>query len=453
MLKNYLKNVSVLGAAGKMGSGISLLLLQEMALLEAETSAFKDRNRVLQLIDANSEGLDDLKPYLREHLTRYAEKNINRLRECFASNSDLVSNREVIEFFVEKGIDLVHFATETVKASQSDLVFEAIIEDVEIKCRVLQEIDQHSNRTRFFFSNTSSIPIHVLNQKGNLKNRVIGFHFYNPPAVQKLVELVIPSCIDPLLVALSYDLAKALKKTIVVSADVAGFIGNGFFIREIFYAFEKIRLLSRTYSLKESIYIMNRITQDFLIRPMGIFQLIDYVGIDVCQKICSIMNLYLTDELFEDPLLAELISEGVTGGQYPDGSQKNGFFEYNGFERQGIYDPKEKNYTSLTQNHLIASIDKELGPYPKEHSSWKHLQKDPQKNEKIKTYLSNLSEETSLGAELSKEFLQNSSSIAEKLVQQGVARNLQDVSTVLKNGFFHLYGIEELQAIKSRIGP
>lgn len=442
MLSDFFINISVIGAAGKMGSGISLLLLQEMARIEAEQTGFAENKRVLQLIDSNWEGLVAVKSYLRDHLIKYAEKNINRLREYFALNTALISNQEMIEFFVEKGMDLIHLDLDTKKAALSDLIFEAIVEDVEIKSKVLNEIENFSDKTKFFFSNTSSIPIQILNEKGDLRNRVIGFHFYNPPAVQKLVELIEPKGIDPLLVNLANDLAKQLNKIVVRSADVAGFIGNGFFIRETIFAFEKVRLLSRTYSLKDSIYIVNKVTQDFLIRPMGIFQLIDYVGIDVCQKICAIMNLYLPNVLFQDPLLEALTQEGITGGQYPDGSQKNGFFEYNKNERSGIYDPNEQHYSPLAADQGLPPLDKVLGAYPNEHGSWKHLQKDPQKNEKLKVYLHNLLEEKTLGAELAKEFLKNDFEVAQNLVMQGVAKNLEDVSTVLKNGFFHLYGPE-----------
>jgi 3-hydroxyacyl-CoA dehydrogenase len=441
MINETLKNVSVLGAAGKMGSGIALLLLQEMARVEAELTGFAEpRDYHLLLLDANPDGLNALKPYLRDHLTKYAERNINLLRTYFALNPDLVSNKEIVDYFVMQAMDLVQFDTEISKARQAELVFEAIVEDVDIKCNVLNAIATHSTKKTYFFSNTSSIPIHVLNEKGELHNRVVGFHFYNPPAVQKLVELIVPKTTDPILVALSRDLAKRLNKTVVPSKDVAGFIGNGFFIREMMVACEKVRVLSRVHTLKEAIYMVNRVTQDFLIRPMGIFQLMDYVGIDVCQRICSIMSAYLPDELFQDPLIDSLVVDGILGGQYSDGSQKDGFFQYEGSVRKGIYAPLEHRYVPLVDNNWTGKLDKELGALPDGHASWKHLQKDPNKNEKLKSYFKHLQSAESQGADLAREFLANSQEIALKLVQQGVAQRLEDVTTVLKDGFFHLYG-------------
>ena len=441
MLNNTLKNVCVLGAAGKMGSGIALLLLQEMARKEAESTGFLGNHDYhLLLIDVNSAGLDSLKPLLRAHLINYAEKNINLLRTYFASNQNLVSNKDMVDYFAIQAFDRVYFDIDIKRAAQADLIFEAIIEDVEIKCGVFKAISANSVKKPWFFSNTSSIPIHVLNEKAQLENRVIGFHFYNPPVVQKLVELIYTHSTDPLLVSFSKDLAQRMGKKIVISKDVAGFIGNGVFIREILFAVEKVRLLSRLYSLKEAIYIVNRVTQDFLIRPMGIFQLIDYVGIDVCQRICSVMSRYLPNELFQVPLIDEMIAEEILGGQNPDGSQKNGFFEYEGSIRKGIYDLNEKGYSSLSEGNWREALDNELGPYPAGHASWKLMQKDPQRNEKLKNYFNHLQKGTHLGSELAKEFLINSHQIALNLVRQGVAERLEDVSTVLKEGFFHLYG-------------
>ena len=65
---------------------------------------------------------------------------------------------------------------------------------------------------------------------------------------------------------------------VVPSNDVAGFIGNGHFMRDILYATREVEKLQKEFGFVEAIYAMNRISQDYLIRPMGIFQLIDYVG-------------------------------------------------------------------------------------------------------------------------------------------------------------------------------
>ncbi len=440
MLNKILKNPCVLGAAGKMGRGISLLILQEVARIEAEeTGEMGSGNYRLWLVDENLSGIDALKDYLRVNLTKYAEKNINQLRQFFLLNAKLVSNKEIIDYFVIHALEMVNYSTDSSKITAS-AVFEAIVEDVDIKCKILKSIALNNTHETVFFSNTSSIPIHILNEKAELGHRIVGFHFYNPPAVQKLVELIIPPQTPPFFVDVVHELTKRLQKNSVLSNDIAGFIGNGYFIREILFACERVHELSRMCSLREAIYMINRVTQDFLIRPMGIFQLMDYVGIDVCQRICQIMNTYLPGEFFQDPLIDQLVEEEIVGGQTPEGLQRDGFFQYKQQNIAGIYAPVEHIYYPLQGQSWVTQLDKQLGAFSQGHSSWKHMQRDPSSHEKLEPYLHHLMQSKTQGADLAKEFLFNLHAIAKNLVQQGVAQKIEDVDTVLKNGFFHLYG-------------
>lgn len=445
MLDEVLKQVAVLGAAGKMGSGISLLLLQEIARLEMETTEdIGSGDYRLVLIDANEMTLHALSASMKQHLVKYAERHINKIRRCFQSKPNLISNAEIIQYFVEGALRIAQFETSWQAARNSRLIFEAIIENLEIKTEVLTQIARQGRPDAFYFSNTSSIPIHVLNHKAHLDNRLIGFHFYNPPVIQKLIELIIPESVHPEAVSIANQLAKRLEKIVVISKDVAGFIGNGFFIREAMFAAQQVTELSRKYSLPQAIYLVNKVTQDFLIRPMGIFQLIDYVGIDVFASICQVMNTYISGELFEDPLFDKMISLGIMGGQKSDGAQKNGFFQYDGSNRSGIYSIAEQHYLPLT-NPWISDCDHELGGFPAGHVSWNKLKKDPAASEKLKNYFLELAHDQTLGAELARQYLLNCKDIAKKLVQTHVAKNINDVGAVLRHGFYHLYSIEEIE--------
>lgn len=442
-LDKALQNVSVIGAAGKMGKGIALVLLQEIALLEiSKTGKIGSGKYSLHLIDSDDLSLANLRHYLRDHILKFAEKNINVLRNGFEKNLSLVSNKEIIETFVQGAMDIARFDTSLSQSKNSFLIFEAIIENVDAKVGLYKEIEEFGNKEGFFLTNTSSIPIQVLNEEANLKNRIIGFHFYNPPAVQKLVELIIPDNTEARLKVLANELGKTLHKTLVHSMDVAGFIGNGHFIREILFALSRVREISSSSSLLEAIYIVNRVTQDWLVRPMGIFQLIDFVGIDVCVKIGKVMQTYLPDFIFEEPLMDTMISEGKMGGLHPNGSQKNGFFQYDRHEPIGIYSPDEKIYFPFAEGVWSTKADFYLGKIPEQYVSWKNLQNNPKKNEALSLYFQALLSMNTPGADLSRSFLINSREIAQNLVKTGVAQKMEDVDTVLKNGFFHLYGAD-----------
>jgi 3-hydroxyacyl-CoA dehydrogenase len=415
------KHIVVLGAAGKMGSGIALLLLQRTAGL---------KEGFLTLLDVNPQSFTSLKTYLREHLSRYAEKNINYLRKLYRDHPELIDNEEMITAFVEGGLDRTRFATSLDECSGAQIIFEAIIEDIEVKADVLSKVNAVADPQAIYFSNTSSIPIHVLEERSGIHGRLIGFHFYNPPAVQKLLELIIPKGAKKEAVESALEMGKLLNKTIVFSQDIAGFIGNGHFIREASEACAQVEQLRKKMTVPEAICTVNTVTQDLLIRPMGIFQLIDYVGIDVVQHIMKIMSRYLSGQAFNSSLIDAMVSRGVRGGQKGDGSQKEGFFSYDRGKPVKVYDMENGRYVPYIVPEGL----------PQGHETWKAMSKDKDRNEKLTVYLASLPEGGTEASQLAMHFLKHSRSIAEKLVEDGVAGSLEDVDTVLKEGFFHLYG-------------
>lgn len=427
MLDDALKRVAVIGAAGKMGSGISLLLLQEMACLSTE----KNEVYILTLIDPNEQGLPGLRTYLRSQMLRYAEKNINRLRAYYEDNPKLISNEEMIHAFVQNSIDLIRLETDLLQARGSHLLFEAAVESLELKVKIFSQLRDVVDDKALFFTNTSSIPISVISDQSDLVHRLMGYHFYNPPAVQRLLEIIPAEDASSEFISLSEELAKRLGKIVIFSKDVAGFIGNGHFLREINVSLEEVIALQKERSQVEAICLVNQMTQELLIRPMGIFQLFDYVGIDVLQRVMHIMSHYL-DLSFHIDLIDQMIDAGCTGGQHPDGTQKDGFFQYSGHAIQKVYSIEEKGYVDLPGNLL--------GELPQGHMPWKALSKKKDKDEILKSYFQALFQDTTPIARLAQKHLVKSREIARQLVIDGVAKNIEDVNTVIMNGFYHLYG-------------
>ena len=235
----------------------------------------------MHLIDTSDALFPELRSFLKKQVLRFAEKNINSLREYYAKVPSLVSNAEIIEAFVNHAMDLVLFDTDINNAKDCHIVFEAAVEDIPEKIKIFKKLKSICKPDTYFLTNTSSIPIHVLDEEAQLNHRIAGFHFYNPPHIQKLVEVILPKDSDQHLRALTQEIGKRLGKTLVFSKDVAGFIGNGHFLREISFACEKVNEIARTHPLTEAIFIVNKVTQEYLLRPMGIFQLLDYVGLDV----------------------------------------------------------------------------------------------------------------------------------------------------------------------------
>lgn len=228
-INEYFQQVTVIGAAGKMGSGISLLLAWEMTRLK---NRMENRSRTyrLNLIDARQDGLSDLLAYIETQTAKRAERQIDE---------------PLIQTFVDDVLSIIHTDADFRQARNSWLVFEAVPETERIKIDILRQLNEICTQNTFFLSNTSSIPIGFLDHETNLGGRIIGFHFYNPPAVQRLVELIPARTTDPELTALAHEIARRLGKTVVLSRDVAGFIGNGHFIRDALHAISEVEWLCR----------------------------------------------------------------------------------------------------------------------------------------------------------------------------------------------------------------
>lgn len=432
-----LENVTVLGAAGKMGSGILLLTAMEMADLSLKPEN-KSRQFVLNALDVSHQALGGLMKYLKVQVQKAAEKKIVQLRKVYESHSDLIDNKDIIDRYVADVTGLVRPSTALETAYESGLIFEAVIENPALKIKLLSQINKNSAKEPWFFTNTSSIPVHELDEKAGLGGRLLGVHFYNPPAVQKLVELIRAASTKSELVDFALVYARNLRKIVVPSNDFAGFIGNGHFMRDALFGISEAGRLSREMPFVEAVYTVNRATQDFLLRPMGIFQLIDYVGLDVCQYIMSVMDERFQGEDIRSPLLDRLIAEGVRGGQYSDGSQKDGFFKYEKNRPAHIYDPETKQYVPIPS--FQAACDARMGPLPAPRLTWKSAVKHPQKEAALEDFFGKLSAMDTPGAILAKRCGERSREIGLKLVSDKVAQSEEDVNTVLLSGFYHVYG-------------
>lgn len=191
-------------------------------------------------------------------------------------------------------------------------------------------------------------------------------------------------------------------------------------------------------SFTEAVFCINKVSQDFLIRPMGIFQLIDYVGIDVCQYIMKVMKPHVKDEDIHSPLLDKYLDMGIKGGQNSDGSQKNGFLQYEKGKVTGVFDPETKSYLPVTE--LTTKCDALLGSLPPNAKPWKAVVGAADKETYFTQYFSELKNMSNLGAKLAVDYHKRSKQIGLKLVSDKVAYSEKDVNTVLLTGFFHAYG-------------
>jgi len=439
-LSERLENVAVVGAAGKMGSGISLLLANEMTRMMLSPEG-RGKTIRLSLIDRDHTVLDGLLQYLQSQLLKLAEKQSNLLRELYAERKDFVENRDMIQAFMADAMRIVRPSDDLKAAAGATVIFEAVNENEDLKVDLLSKVRDIAHPDAWYMTNTSSIPIGSLSKRLELQGRTVGYHFYNPPAVQKLLEFITCDDTQPELKEGGLELAKRLGKKVFPSADVAGFIGNGHFMRDGLHAIataDTLRAEGDSYAA--ALYKVNRISQDWLLRPMGIFQLIDYVGVDVFKFILDVMNRYLPGQGLQSAFIDTLFERKVLGGQNPNGSQKDGILRYAKGRPAAIYDLDAGDYVALDPNGWTASADEQLGALPEGFRPWKALLMAKDRKEALAAHFQDLSQMDSLGSRLGIDYLKASKEIGEKLVSDGVATSVEDVNGVLTNGFYHLYG-------------
>ena len=437
-LDERLENVTIIGAAGKMGSGIAVLISQEMAKLKLLPEN-RDKIYRLTLIDISEKALDGLRSYMRTQLLKAAEKSTVLLREIYKDRKDLVENGEIINEFVNETYALLNFSTDFNLVKDASLVFEAIFENEEIKIKVLKQLKNLCKKDTLFLSNTSSIPISYLDENAGLEGRIIGYHFYNPPVIQKLVEVISAKKTTDELKEIAAEIGKRLRKKLVPSNDISGFIGNGHFSRDGLYALNKVEELKEKYDYHGAVYIMNRISQEFLVRPMGIFQLIDYVGLDIFQSLLRVMNTHLADTTLVSDFLNKMAANKILGGQFSSGAQKDGFLKYEKNRPTGVYNIEKEKYFMFDEDWR-AKIDKVINPTNEKFIPWRALLMDAKKSDKLKTHFDNLKNMNTWGSELALDFLKETKKIAERLLVDGVADSADDINAVLMNGFFWIYG-------------
>lgn len=432
-----LSNITVLGAAGKMGSGILLL-----SALEVADEMLKPGNRgkhfVVNAVDVTSSALPGLMKYIRAQVLKAAEKKTVQLRKIYAGRKELIENSEIIEAYIDDVMSIIRPGTRIEAAYDSTLIFEAVSENPGLKTRLFRQINENNPNQPWFFTNTSSVPIGSLNKEAELGGRILGFHFYNPPAVQKLVELITIGSNSSEMKQFALQLAKNMRKVVVPSNDIAGFIGNGHFMRDALYGIEQAMALAKEMPLHEAIYAINRVSQDFLMRPMGIFQLIDYVGVDVVRFIMNVMNPYMREENLHSPLLDRLFGLSAKGGQYADGSQKDGFLKYDKGRPVAVFSPDKGDYIPVSG--FDSKVDAMLGALPGSALTWKNLVKAPDKEAIAARAFADYKTMGTIGASMALQYARKSREIGMKLVSNGVAATAGDVNTVLLTGFFHAYG-------------
>ena len=186
----------------------------------------------------------------------------------------------------------------------AEIVIEAVVEDLEVKRKVLGEVEEVTRGGAIFATNTSALPLAKIAEGARWPERIVGMHFFNPVHRMPLVEVVRGEKTEDEVLQTVLGLARTLGKTPVVVGDSPGFLVNrilGPYIREACLLLEEERGVAEVDQAMKGFWM-----------PMGPFRLLDEVGLVVVLKVAEFLN-----EAFggEGPpkVLATLVKEGRTG--------------------------------------------------------------------------------------------------------------------------------------------
>ena len=204
--------------------------------------------------------------------------------------------------------------------ADSDLVIEAITEDLDRKLEMWAEIDELVKDDAFLATNTSSLSVATQADATKRPERMIGLHFFNPPQVMPLLEVVRAEKSGDEAVDLGFEIGKELGKTTVAANDNRGFIVNRLLVP---YMLDAIRAHEQGVGSIEDIDTGMMAGAS---HPMGPLTLADFVGLDTLAAIADVMVDDYGEERFAAP---DSLKEMVAAGDYGRKSGK-GFYDYSG---------------------------------------------------------------------------------------------------------------------------
>jgi 3-hydroxybutyryl-CoA dehydrogenase len=189
------------------------------------------------------------------------------------------------------------------------LVIEAIFEDLEVKKSAFQKLDQVCGPDTIFASNTSSMSITTIAAATSRPDRVVGMHFFNPPLIMRLVEVIRGYYTSDETVAIVSEISKAMGKTPVeVKKDTPGFIVNRIMMPQFL---EAVRIAEEGIASIEDIDTAVKLGLNY---PMGPFELMDFTGVEISVHVSDyFVNEYKDMKWNAPQLLRNLVRAGRLG--------------------------------------------------------------------------------------------------------------------------------------------
>ena len=249
-----------------------------------------------------------------------SEEALNKALNKISNNLDRLVKKEVIDKVVKENTiaNITTFTNIKEGVIDSDLVVEAASENIDIKLKIFQDLDQLCPEKTILATNTSSISITKISEATTRQDKVIGMHFMNPVPIMKLVEVIKGKKTSKNTTETIMQLSKTLNKIPVEVNDAPGFVANRILMPMIN---EAIFTLHQDVS---GVLEIDTVMKLGMSHPMGPLHLADFIGLDVCLSILEVMYKDFNDEKYKPcPLLKDMVQNNELGIK-----SKIGFYDY-----------------------------------------------------------------------------------------------------------------------------
>ncbi len=287
-MSRKIKNITIFGP-GMMGTGIGIQFAQKGCNITLRARAQFEEDYAVENIDRN------IRDMIEDEIMTEAEGEA-----------------------VKNNIKIVYDINEAVK--DADIIFECVIEDMEIKQNLFKELDSICPENVILATNTSVMSITEIASKSEHKHRIVGTHFWNPAFLIPLVEIIRTKDTSDKVVDTVYDFLKeAGKRPVKVNKDVPGFIGNRLqhaLLREALYIVEN--------GIADAATVDEAVKYGFGMRTpvLGPMEHADMVGTDLSLSIQNYILKHLASNTEPSHILTDAVEKGDLGFKSGKGIQE-----------------------------------------------------------------------------------------------------------------------------------